>query len=153
MSLLLALVVALGAVDGFTPTGLKVSSLRCRASSISPTPQIVTTRTSLYSTTSNSTITDLNNDEITKKELLAKEALTKLLEKQKREMRTTEELIENLLDSESRSLNLETNAEDMKSKKTSTAQSLAQSIYAGVDYGFISRSEGPRVESVDDLNE
>lgn len=81
--------------------------------------------------------------EESRKKLVAKEALTKLLERQQHEVQQTLDLIANLeLDNYEHSL-FESD-QDENSTSTEPA-SIAASIAAAVDYGFTSRSEGCRV--------
>lgn len=79
---------------------------------------------------------DTNENEALKKQELAQIALRKLLEKQRRELEATEELIRDL---------------DFSRTPNATASSLTESIFSGADYGFVSRSEGCRFENVNDL--
>lgn len=77
-----------------------------------------------------------------------KEALMKLLARQQKEVEETEELIKNLrFDSQGESTG--SNITDSNFE----APSIAASILAGFDYGFVSRSEGCRFENVNDFNE
>jgi len=106
--------------------------------------------TSLHSST---TRTGVNEIEALNKQQVAKQALTKLLEKQRKELLATEELIRNLkiseLDREISDLHNSTDG----SNPQQDASSLAASIYAGADYGFNSRSDGCRFEDVEDLTD
>ena len=111
-----------------------------------------------WSTFSSLSLTALSsNTEALRKQEVAKAALLKLLEKQKRELKDTENLLQQL--------SLETNNNETYSSlfnSTSTAttpttttftsmtnaSSITASVFAGVDYGFQSRSEGCRFESL-----
>ena len=72
----------------------------------------------------------------------------KLLEKQKRELRDTENLLKQLTPTE-----VTTNSTIFSlsngSTSMSNATSITASVFAGVDYGFVSRSEGCRFESLE----
>lgn len=71
----------------------------------------------------------------------------KLLKRQKKEVQETEELIENLT--------LEMLNNDRVAVNSTTladAPSIASSILAGFDYGYVSRSEGCRVENLEYFN-
>ncbi len=85
-----------------------------------------------------------------KRQDTAREALVQLLEKQRKEIVETEELIQNLdmeLGEGGGELVQSDGSTEIFSRK-SMASALAKSIYSGVDYGFISRSEGSRSESL-----
>jgi len=84
-------------------------------------------------------------NEMSQKQEVARAALMKLLERQRKEMKQTEELIENLISDD---INLDSNA-----TSTHHASSIAASLLSGYDYGFVSRSEGCRFENVQDINE
>jgi ubiquinol oxidase len=88
------------------------------------------------------------DDEASQKQEIAKEALMKLLARQQKEVQETEELIKNLrFDSQGESTG--SNITDSNFE----APSIAASILAGFDYGFVSRSEGCRFENVNDFND
>lgn len=93
-----------------------------------------------------------SEDVIMQKQVVAKEALLKLLESQKRELRATEELIRNLDMARPSPEDEAKFGIGVAKKEKRAAPALLESIYAGVDYGFVSRSEGPRAENIDDLN-
>lgn len=88
-----------------------------------------------------------NENEIIQKQDVAKEALTKLLERQRKEVKETEELIKNL------QLEMINNQNINTTDSSPEAPSIAASILAGFDYGFVSRSEGCRFENVNDFND
>ena len=73
--------------------------------------------------------------------------MTKLLERQRKEVKETEELIKNL------QLEMINNQNINTTDSSPEAPSIAASILAGFDYGFVSRSEGCRFENVNDFNE
>lgn len=107
--------------------------------------------TALYST--------MSEQEALQRQNAAKEALVHLLEKQRKELQETEELIENLnldtsLELEQLQLQpqeLQPHQDELKVFNAKTlASTLTKSIYAGTDYGFISRSEGCDFENVND---
>eukprot|EP00573_Skeletonema_grethae_P002907 CAMPEP_0201690466 /NCGR_PEP_ID=MMETSP0578-20130828/3907_1 /ASSEMBLY_ACC=CAM_ASM_000663 /TAXON_ID=267565 /ORGANISM="Skeletonema grethea, Strain CCMP 1804" /LENGTH=653 /DNA_ID=CAMNT_0048175471 /DNA_START=135 /DNA_END=2096 /DNA_ORIENTATION=+ len=105
-----------------------------------------TTATTLGSSSSSWTIGSPSPKvaEESRKKLVAKEALTKLLERQQHEVQQTLDLIANLeLENYEHSL-FESDQDDDTNNSTSSA-SIAASIAAAVDYGFTSRSEGCRV--------
>jgi len=82
-----------------------------------------------------------------RKKLVAKEALTKLLDRQQHEVQQTLDLIANLdLENYEHSL-FESDQDDNNNNSIIPAgpASIAASIAAAADYGFISRSEGCRV--------
>lgn len=96
-------------------------------------------------------------DEAAKKKEVAKMALNRLLERQRREMQQTMDLIENLdysyrdnseMDLPEMSLLSGTNKTSLDS---SEAPTIASSVAAGADYGFISRSEGCRFVAIDEM--
>ena len=81
--------------------------------------------------------------EESRKKLVAKEALTKLLERQQHEVQQTLDLIANLeLENYEEHSAFESGDNNSTSSEPS---SIAASIAAAADYGFISRSEGCRV--------
>jgi len=92
------------------------------------------TPTSLRSTT----IDPTSEEMLAAKRASARGSLEKLVTKQRRDLQETEELIRDLADDSSNSTNL---------------TALTQSILSGFDYGFVSRSEGCRAETVDDLTD
>ena len=109
--------------------------------------------TALYST--------MSEQEALQRQNAAKEALVHLLEKQRKELQETEELIENLnldtsleLEQQQQQLQpqeLQPHQDELKVFNAKTlASTLTKSIYAGTDYGFISRSEGCDFENVND---
>jgi len=82
-----------------------------------------------------------------RKKLVAKEALTKLLDRQQHEVQQTLDLIANLdLENYEHSI-FESDQDDNNNNSIIPAEpaSIAASIAAAADYGFISRSEGCRV--------
>jgi hypothetical protein len=100
----------------------------------------------------------------------SQEAVKKLYERQKKELKETEELIKSLeLDireqqqqgyhnSYNNSYNNSTvmiSTDDCNNTNTtsSSTSSIAASLLASFDYGFVSRSEGCRFEDVDDFSE
>jgi len=101
--------------------------------------------------------------EAARKKQVAKEALNKLLEKQQRDVQQTLDLIENLeLDYEVYEQQQQNDAifdenfnvtsfmnGDTFNSTAAEIPSITASIAAGADYGFISRSEGCRFESID----
>ena len=106
--------------------------------------------TALYST--------MSEQEALQRQNAAKEALVHLLEKQRKELQETEELIENLnldtsleLEQQLQPQELQPHQDELKVFNAKTlASTLTKSIYAGTDYGFISRSEGCDFENVND---
>ena len=75
-----------------------------------------------------------------RKKLVAKEALTKLLERQQQDLQQTLDLIANLdLEEDNNTGN------DQSTSLSSEPNSIAASIASAADYGFTSRSEGCRV--------
>ena len=72
----------------------------------------------------------------------------KLLARQKKEVRETEELIKDL------QFDM-LNNDPVTANSTNVAQrpSITSSLLSGFDYGFVSRSEGCRFENVNDFNE
>ncbi|KAL7533274.1 hypothetical protein ACHAXR_005137 [Thalassiosira sp. AJA248-18] len=94
--------------------------------------------------------------ESARKKKVAKEALNKLLERQQRDVQQTLDLLENL-DYEKQQQqndfifdeNFNVTSLTTAADPTAAASSITASVAAGVDYGFISRSEGCRVESID----
>ncbi|KAL7495089.1 hypothetical protein ACHAWT_007324 [Skeletonema menzelii] len=81
--------------------------------------------------------------EESRKKLVAKEALTKLLERQQHEVQQTLDLIANLeLENYEEHYIFES---DNSTLSTSEQSSIAASIAAAADYGYISRNEGCRV--------
>ncbi|KAK1733878.1 ubiquinol oxidase [Skeletonema marinoi] len=85
---------------------------------------------------------------VSRKKLVAKEALTKLLDRQQHEVQQTLDLIANLdLENYEHSI-FESDQDDGDNNNNSLPAepaSIAASIAAAADYGFISRSEGCRV--------
>lgn len=79
---------------------------------------------------------------------VAKEALMKLLARQKKEVRETEDLIKDL------QFDM-LNNDPVTANSTNVAQrpSITSSLLSGFDYGFVSRSEGCRFENVNDFND
>ncbi|KAL7490358.1 hypothetical protein ACHAW6_016127 [Cyclotella cf. meneghiniana] len=85
-------------------------------------------------------------DETSKKKRIARDALNKLLERQKKDVQQTLDLIQSL-DLDTMSTSYE---DDMtSSNNTVTAPSIAISVASGADYGFMSRSQGCRPTAVD----
>lgn len=98
--------------------------------------------------------------EADRKKRVAKDALNKLLQRQQRDVQQTLDLLQNLaevIDHEEAYENnnnfndvtsfLTTN-NDTDTTTTTTLSSITASVAAGADYGFISRSEGCRTESI-----
>jgi len=91
--------------------------------------------------------------EAARKKLVAKDALNKLLERQQRDVKQTLGLLENL------DVDYEAHEEQQHNaflgenynvtSLSDTAPSITASVASGADYGFISRSEGCRFESID----
>eukprot|EP00804_Cyclotella_cryptica_P030582 CCRYP_020013-RB/>CCRYP_020013-RB protein AED:0.15 eAED:0.15 QI:0/-1/0/1/-1/1/1/0/512 len=77
------------------------------------------------------------------------DALNKLLERQQRDVQQTLDLIRTL-DLDSISLSYEDETTMRNSNYTFMAPSIAISVASGVDYGFMSRSQGCRPTSVDE---
>lgn len=100
----------------------------------------------------------MSEQEALQRQNAAKEALVHLLEKQRKELQETEELIENLnldtsleLEQQLQPQELQPHQDELKVFNAKTlASTLTKSIYAGTDYGFISRSEGCDFENVND---
>lgn len=74
--------------------------------------------------------------ETVEKKAIAVDVLQALLEKQKKEVRETETLIEELYETSDGQTDI------LKEAKKSNASEIALSIYSGFNYGFISRSQG-----------
>uniref|UniRef100_A0A7S4MGU0 Ubiquinol oxidase n=1 Tax=Odontella aurita TaxID=265563 RepID=A0A7S4MGU0_9STRA len=72
-------------------------------------------------------------------------ALEKLLEKQRADMRETETLIQKISSSDGANA---TEAGDMDDISSLKASGFGSSILAGVDYGFVSRSEGAKFDEI-----
>ena len=98
-------------------------------------------------------------EEAKKKKRVAKEALTKLLERQERDVQQTLQLIQDLEVVYDQFEHQRQHKEDADifndnfniSSLTENAPSITASVAAGADYGYISRSEGCRYESINDL--
>eukprot|EP00585_Thalassiosira_rotula_P012442 CAMPEP_0196131836 /NCGR_PEP_ID=MMETSP0910-20130528/1674_1 /TAXON_ID=49265 /ORGANISM="Thalassiosira rotula, Strain GSO102" /LENGTH=637 /DNA_ID=CAMNT_0041391349 /DNA_START=317 /DNA_END=2230 /DNA_ORIENTATION=+ len=95
--------------------------------------------------------------EADRKKQVAKDALNKLLQRQQRDVQQTLDLLENLaevIDHEEAYENNDFNATSFlttnnnETTTTTTLSSITASVAAGADYGFISRSEGCRTESI-----
>lgn len=125
-----------------------------------------TTKTALRSTTNNKdqqTVKAATTQQNLQKQQIAKEALGKLLARQKREIRETEALIASLSSLEDAAFASNFTNSDMGMEEISTSsasalldsnsQVIAKSVMTAFDYGFISRSEGCRFADVDDFNE
>ena len=97
------------------------------------TSQVRTTITKLHSSNSP---TESIEAQCRTKEKDVKDKLIKLYEKQRQELLATEELLQGLQKSNCGG---------------NTTSPLTESISSGINYGFISRSEGCRFENVDDL--
>lgn len=95
-------------------------------------------------------------EEAARKKQMAKDALSKLLERQERDVEQTLDLLQNL-DVDYAQFELEQTFNsvldddfDVTSHATETwTPSITASVASGADYGFISRSEGCRYESID----
>lgn len=86
------------------------------------------------------------SDEVLQKQKVAKEALKKLLARQQKEVRETQELIQNL----------QFDIEDQIGNATTSevlSSPIATSLLSGFDYGFLTRSEGCRFGSVNDFDD
>jgi hypothetical protein len=135
---------------------------------------IPTIKTTLQSTTNNKEQQKVKTEttqQNLQKQQIAKEALSKLLARQKREILETEALLASLSSLEEPATtqiettsfatnftNSDVGVEDITSNSASASlfsnsQAIATSVTAAFDYGFISRSEGCRFEDVDDFNE
>lgn len=142
-----------GGAYAFFPTKSTIYNIHPRF----PT-QIQSDGSGRSSTKTSSLLTPLETNNIASqnRQEIAKDALLKLLEKQRKELQETEDLIQTLNMEESQSVNKITNNANnqdgdpnenaasistSKSSPTSTS-TLSQSLNSGVDYGFISRSEG-----------
>ncbi len=74
--------------------------------------------------------------------------MKKLLDRQRKQVKETQELIRNLDDGI-----LTGDYQSLSTNITETnAPSIAASLLSGFDYGFVSRSEGCRFENVNDMN-
>eukprot|EP00578_Thalassiosira_sp_NH16_P005612 CAMPEP_0181137874 /NCGR_PEP_ID=MMETSP1071-20121207/33932_1 /TAXON_ID=35127 /ORGANISM="Thalassiosira sp., Strain NH16" /LENGTH=604 /DNA_ID=CAMNT_0023224645 /DNA_START=181 /DNA_END=1995 /DNA_ORIENTATION=+ len=98
--------------------------------------------------------------EAERKKQVAKDALNKLLERQQRDVRQTLDLLDNLEYDYEQFEELgelehagdaffEETFDNVTSSLEDAAPSITKSVAAGADYGYISRSEGCRVESID----
>eukprot|EP00551_Chaetoceros_affinis_P007779 CAMPEP_0203670360 /NCGR_PEP_ID=MMETSP0090-20130426/6448_1 /ASSEMBLY_ACC=CAM_ASM_001088 /TAXON_ID=426623 /ORGANISM="Chaetoceros affinis, Strain CCMP159" /LENGTH=547 /DNA_ID=CAMNT_0050535193 /DNA_START=83 /DNA_END=1726 /DNA_ORIENTATION=+ len=103
----------------------------------------------LYESSSSSPPSLKPQESVSQRQEVAKEALMKLLARQQKEVKETEELIKNL---EIDMANDDLFATNNNFTNAVKAPSIASSILAGFDYGFVSRSEGCRFENVDDVN-
>ena len=78
----------------------------------------------------------------------------KLLDRQQKQVRETEALIKELKNG---SLNGDGNNNQSLSNSANRTEtntpSITASLLSGFDYGFVSRSEGCRIENVNDFNE
>lgn len=92
------------------------------------------TLTIVRSTTANdfNSSNDINDNTVIDKRLKAKEAISKLIERQRQELKATEDLLANL---------------------NETPTDIAIAVNAGVDYGFMSRSEGCRFQDISEAND
>jgi len=98
-------------------------------------------------------------EEAERKKKMAKDALSKLLERQQRDVEQTLDLLQNLdvdyeLFEEQQQQHYNAVFEDgfnitSQSQLTNATPSITASVASGADYGFISRSEGCRFESID----
>ena len=106
----------------------------------------VLSTTGLSSSTKIFSAVPASRNEDISKQTLARDALLKLMEKQTRDLETTKALLDNLEELK------ECDKESIQNINT-PASTLVKSIYSGTDYGYISRSEGCRFETLDDLTD
>lgn len=95
--------------------------------------------------------------EAARKKQVAKDALSKLLERQQRDVRQTLDLLDNLevdyeqfeeLQEQEHAVDAFDEIFNVTSSLEDAAPSITKSVAAGADYGYISRSEGCRFESI-----
>jgi len=119
-----------------------IKELHRHPASSFPSAAIYSIRRSCQSPTSTLYVQQSSKFEIDENEALAKQelaqiALMKLLEKQRKELEATQELIHDL--------------DFSRTRNGTAASTLTESIFSGADYGFVSRSEGCRFENVNDM--